>query len=275
MPILKIHDHVIHFRESGAGPLVLFGHSSASTGGQWKALIARLNGHHHCLAPDHVGYGRSGAYRGRPDLFALEVDALEVLISERDAPFHVIGHSYGGALVTRLALRHPEKIRSLTLVEPTFFHLLRGSVNTFAYDEIAQIASRTVEYTERGEVEEATRGFIDYWVGTGGYDMMKEKTRLAVTNTIGKVCDEWRAIIPAEDPTAETLAQLSCPKLLISGAQTRASAKGVAQLLQDIWPDAHCWELAGAGHMLPVTHPEPVNERIVQFLAEIERRESL
>ncbi len=271
MPARKVHDHTIHYRESGAGPLVLFGHSSASTGGQWKELVACLDSDHRCLAPDHVGYGKSDVYQGQPDLFTLEVDALEDLISEYKAPFHAMGHSYGGALVTRLALRHPEKVRSLTLVEPTFFHLLRVFGKTSAYHEISQLASRTVEYTERGEAEEATRGFIDYWVGPGGFDAMKEKTRLAVTNAIGKVCDEWRAIIPADTPTAEMLAGLSCPKLLIRGQQTRASARGVVDVLKDIWPDAACWELAGAGHMLPVTHPEPVNERIVQFLAEVDR----
>ncbi|MFK7847082.1 MAG: alpha/beta fold hydrolase [Rhodothermales bacterium] len=270
MPAREIHNHTIHYRESGAGPLVLLGHSSASTGGQWKSLVEILNPAHRCLAPDHIGYGKSDAYRGNPDLFTLEVDALDDLAAAHNTPFHAIGHSYGGALVSRLALRHPEKIRSLTLVEPTFFHLLRGSDNTFAYNEISQIASRTVEYTERGEVEEATRGFIDYWVGPDGFDSMKEKTRHAVTKVIGKVCDEWRAIIPAETPTAEMLAGLPCPKLLISGRQTRASARGVVDLLKEIWPDAVCWELAGAGHMLPVTHPEPVNERIVQFLAEVE-----
>ncbi len=266
MPEFEIHRHNVHYTDTGAGMPVLFGHSSASTGGQWKALINMLAPRYRCLAPDHIGYGRTAVYRGTPDIISLELDILEKLLHKLNAPVHLVGHSYGGALVTRLALRLPRYVRSLTIVEPTFFHLLDQFGKTDADEEIKQVANRTVQLVDAGLHEQAARNFIAYWVSSGAFDAMPAKIQAAVAKGMEKVSTEWQTIIPGPSPSPDELARLSCPKFLVSGGQTTYAAHCVMDIMRQIWPDAIYWQLDEANHMLPVTHPAEVNAQIEQFL---------
>ena len=50
------------------------------------------------------------------------------------------------------------------------------------------------------------------------------------------------------------------------GKRSTASARGVARLLTSALPRVEILEFADLGHMGPVTHPDPVNEAIKQFL---------
>src|SRR3546814_1285704 len=81
--------------------------------------------------PDLPGYGRAG-FRGRvrDDSASLAGDAAAVLRTPGvptgiGAPaFHLVGHSYGGAVPLKIALSQPQRVLSLTLIEPVLFHLL-------------------------------------------------------------------------------------------------------------------------------------------------------
>ena len=77
------------------------------------------------------------------------------------------------------------------------------------------------------------------------------------------------------DATLEELAALRMPIQLVAGSSTTRSALGVVKVLRGIWPDAAYAEIAGAGHMSPLTHADRVNEIIERFLEKhAERRQS-
>ncbi len=65
----------------------------------------------------------------------------------------------------------------------------------------------------------------------------------------------------------DEVALLEVPVLYMVGSKSPASSRGVARLLTGVLPDVAVVELAGLGHMGPVTHPEVVNDRIADFLA--------
>ena len=229
-----------------------------------------MSGNYKSIAPDHIGYGKTDAYKGSPDLTKLEVDILAHLLMQVDQPVHLVGHSYGGSLVSRLALRFPDQVKSLTLVEPTFFHLLALHGNQTGYEEIKSVAERAKRLGEQGELRKAAQGFIDYWVGSGGFDSMKEKIQQFVMAAMPKVGLEFDSIFHPQDNLHETLPTLSCPKLLIEGEHTTKAARGVVEILTSYWPDATVWQCAGGGHMCPVSHPQPVNARIAAFIADVD-----
>ena len=58
--------------------------------------------------------------------FDVDADDIAALISELNEPAHVVGHSYGGLVALLVAARHPDRVRSLTLIEPAVMSLLRG-----------------------------------------------------------------------------------------------------------------------------------------------------
>jgi pimeloyl-ACP methyl ester carboxylesterase len=125
MPEIRVYGVDVFYRDEGTGPGVLLGHSSTGSGGQWRSLMARLSGRYRLIAPDHLGYGRTGAYIGKEPPVEHELAILHKLIEVLGGCAHLLGHSYGGALAARYAVRAPANVRTLTLIEPALFYLLK------------------------------------------------------------------------------------------------------------------------------------------------------
>ena len=106
----------------GDGPEVLLVHGGASPETTWGAL-APLSARWTLARVYRRGYPPSPpAPEGRNDF---EVDAADVASLLGSRP-HLVAHSYGvlGTLIA--ATRAPERVRSLTLIEPPLFHLVPG-----------------------------------------------------------------------------------------------------------------------------------------------------
>src|SRR5215831_7960985 len=114
-----------HFREVGSGTAVVCLHSSASSSVQWRPLMERLADRFRVISVDLYGYGQSPPWpEGRALSLADEVRLLEPVLRDAGNRFHLIGHSYGGAIALRAALDRPERLLSLSLFEPVLFSLL-------------------------------------------------------------------------------------------------------------------------------------------------------
>lgn len=94
----------------GGGPATFRGQEALAEQG-WQLLV-----------PDRPGFGRSPS-RGPDDM---EADA-EWVTARLDAPTHLIGHSFGGAVALLAAARQPSSVRSLILIEPALVPLIIGS----------------------------------------------------------------------------------------------------------------------------------------------------
>ena len=268
MPVLASHGVEAFYRDEGDGSPVILGHSSTGSSGQWRSLIDRLSARYRFLAPDHLGYGRTGPYPGGPSVIEHDVSIITGLANLLDEPVHLVGHSYGGAMVSRAAIQMPGNVRSLTLIEPTLFHLLRPAGRDGEYAEIKAVADRVVHYVDAGDTEEAARGFIEYWVGRNAFDSMEARIRSAVTDGMPKLRAEWLEAFDARGATIEALRDIEAPIQLIRGGKSTGAAKAVVDLLREILPGAGFVEIEEAGHMLPLTHPQRVNPMIERFLDE-------
>ena len=112
-------------REAGNGPVIVCLHANASTSGQWRPLMERLSPTHRVVTPDLYGAGQSPDWPSRSVITLNdEVDLIEPLITEHDAPLTLVGHSYGGAVALKAALRHRERVSALVLYEPTLFSVV-------------------------------------------------------------------------------------------------------------------------------------------------------
>jgi pimeloyl-ACP methyl ester carboxylesterase len=96
---------------------------------------------------------------------------LDVVLAHAgiDGPVHLVGHSYGGAVATAVALAHPERVASLTVYEPVLFHLLR-EVGDPGWDEVQQVPATVRRHLDAGDPEAAACHFVDYWTGAGSFD---------------------------------------------------------------------------------------------------------
>src|SRR5436190_3588558 len=159
-------------------PVVLL-HCSGSSGAQWRALMAQLDGHYQVAAPDLIGYGATAPWSGGEFSLAREAAEVRSLIGRLQRPVHLVGHSYGGGVALHIARTRPELLRSLTLVEPSAFHLLRGgdAIDAAAWREITDVAAEARGALGVGDYGGGFGRFVDYWSGPGSWQAMPHDKR--------------------------------------------------------------------------------------------------
>jgi len=180
---------------------------------------------------------------------------------------HLVGHSYGGTVALHVARRYSHAVRSLTLIEPVAFHLLRDddSFNAVAFDEIFAVAERLRRAFSDGDSQGGMARFVDYWSGPGAWARIPLAKRPALGACLEKVLLEFQATF--EEPTRlQDFWALFMPTLLLQGTASPLPARHIATQLSRVLPDVRLEVVQGAGHMLPLTHAERVNPLIVAHL---------
>jgi pimeloyl-ACP methyl ester carboxylesterase len=271
MPHILVHNLDVHYRDEGDGIPMVLGHCSTGSSGQWRELFKRMADRYRLVAPDHIGYGRTAAYSGSLPLMEHEIAIVEGLVRAISQPVHLVGHSFGGSVLARTAMRMPNEVRSLTLYEPTLFYLLAAWGREAEHAEIKAVANRVIYCVGKNNAAEAARGFLEYWVGPGAYDAMDDRLRESVTASMAKLRIEWPAAFEPYGATVEALSGLRVPIQLIGGSRTTPAAKAVMDVLRGLWPQARYVEIEGAGHMGPVTHADAVNDIIDAFVSGVAR----
>ena len=274
MTMMTTNHLVFPARQAGDElPLVAL-HASASTGGQWRALAEALAGQRQVVTPDLPGYGIAQqeidwrSWRGQ-DPVSLAGEAEHVLRSVGGAAsgFHLVGHSFGGAVALKLALCHPQRVRSLTLIEPVLFHLLlRGSDGDMRlYREVQDLRDRVRGAVAAGRPAYGMAGFVDFWNGPGAWEAADAVQRQRLAAQARAVLRNFFAVLGETWPP-EKLARLPMPVLTITGSESPAVTRRLVERIVDTAPNVTSALVFGAGHMAPITHGETVNCLIEQHL---------
>ena len=239
---------------------------SAGSARQWKALMEQLAGFQ-AMPLDLCGHGKQDRWHGGRALSLSEEAAAINEACPDNAPFHLVGHSYGGGVALRYALSFPERLRSLTLVEPSCFHILRTAEGSHA-QLLAEV--RTVaETVNRGVICGDYRGgmatFIDYWSGPGSWESLPEAKQAQFAHLAVLVAHHFWSLIEENTPLA-AYADIDVPTLILCGTRSPQPSRTIARLLADRLPRARHRTIRDAGHMSPLTHPAEVNPLILEHL---------
>lgn len=259
-------------REAGAGPAVLCIHAGAANSSQWRSLMERLADRFRVIACDMSGAGKSPPFpRGRTYTLDEEVGFLAAAFDAAGDSFHLVGHSYGGAVALKAALRHRARVRSLTLFEPVLFSLLFSvAPQSDAAREIRRLAQSTSELAARGDFDAAAREFVDYWFQPGTWAALREETRAPIRGKMDTTGERWDALF--NDPVRlADLSRLDMPTLFLKAENSPLPARVLSRVLAAAVPQARSIEIEGVGHMAPLVDSGRVNPLIEAFLHENER----
>jgi pimeloyl-ACP methyl ester carboxylesterase len=119
MPFVDTRSLHVEYEEHGDGPeLFVFLHGNFASPRWWRPIAERLPRRCRALVPALRG---SGNTRGRSTSFSmaqLAADLCELAEALHLPPFHLVGHSLGGAVAMQFALDYPEKVKTLVLAAP-------------------------------------------------------------------------------------------------------------------------------------------------------------
>ena len=260
---MNIHTHT---REFGQGPRrALAIHCSLAHSGTWAGVATALGDQLTTQAYDLPCHGRSGDWDGTGNLHDLATDMARDLIDE---PVDLIGHSFGATVVMRLAIESPELVRSFTMIEPVYWAAA-------ALDEPERFA-KSMEGHEhfetamaRGDRMGAARAFNRAWGDGTPWDDFAETARQYMADRIHFVAGSSPFL---GDDSAGLLkpgmfARAIAPALLIEGGTSGDVADAINSSIERRLPNVSRVVIDGAGHMAPITHPEPVAAAIRDLLA--------
>jgi pimeloyl-ACP methyl ester carboxylesterase len=108
----------VHVAEQGSGPLVLMLHGFPESWYSWRSQLPALAAAgFHAVAPDLRGHHLTDKPREGYGIETLVDDMLalrEQLGADRQ--MHLVGHDWGGVIAWQVAWRHPDALRSLTIM---------------------------------------------------------------------------------------------------------------------------------------------------------------
>lgn len=106
----------LSYTDVGTGPPVVLVHGNPTSARLYRHVIRALAPRYRCVAPDHLGFGRSDAPDAasyRPAAHATRLDALLQSLALTDVT--LVLHDWGGPIGLSYALRHPDRVAGLVL----------------------------------------------------------------------------------------------------------------------------------------------------------------
>ena len=198
-----------------------------------------------------------------PDVDHVDFEEHAALVAEGlPAGAHLVGHSYGGVIALLAAASVPERVRSLTVIEPPATAVASGNPAADAF------AREGIEWWETGPTDDPEaflRGFLRY-VGSAYVPPTPLPDRVAQgARTLIVERGPWEADIPLD-----ALAAAPFPTLVVSGGH-HAAFDAVCEVLVARLA-AERLVLPGYGHTVQ-QHPD-FNERLAAFVRTAETREA-
>src|SRR4051794_19500367 len=116
MPYVQTNGIRLYYEESGSGEPLLMIMGITAPGTVWEKHLAHWQQSFRCIVPDNRGVGLSDKPIGPYTTAQMADDYAGLLQHLEVTSAHVIGCSMGSTIAQQLALRHPDKVKSLVLM---------------------------------------------------------------------------------------------------------------------------------------------------------------
>jgi pimeloyl-ACP methyl ester carboxylesterase len=270
------------FGNSGL-PLV-FLHANGYPPECYRPLIIRLSEQYHVLSMRQRPLWLDSKPEEIGDWHPLTDDFLRFLDENQIGASIGVGHSVGGIVVLRAALRQPERFRALVLIDPVLFppYIIRSwqvirslGLGNQLHPLVRAARERRHQFDDLDRLfkgyrhkpifrymdDPALRAYIEGIAcpGDHGYTLCYSsdwEMHIYVTSV-------WRDMDIWHD-----LPSLNTPLLIIRGAETNTFWASTARRMLRIVPTARVLTISQASHLVPLEHPEEVYQAIKEFIKE-------
>ena len=265
----------------GSGPRTHISHATGLCANTYTPLAERLRSHLQVIGMDDRGHGKTSAAADPSNLrnWDIFVDDLAHFFEHLNEPVIAMGHSRGATASMLLAVKRPELIRALVLIDPTilpfssmwWWYLAKKSGVARRVPIVATAAKRRYIWPDRQSILQSFRnkavfstwqkGFLEGYIEGGTEETEDGKIRLSCAPAWESRCfavcphDVWRFIPRLQQPT-----------LVLYGATSDTFLAPAARRFKSKVPSAKMVPLNGTGHFVPMDRPDDTADIILNFL---------
>lgn len=241
---------------AGEGPLVLFLHGIRGNRGNWSKQIEAFSKGYRAAAWDARGYGDSDDYAGALQFEHFSGDVLRVIEHFGAKPVHLVGLSMGGRIARNVALRFPERLRSLTLAS-----------TTPGFDAMpAEAVRRFVTERSSPPTPEGVRRLLGSRAEAGAFEALWQSVRAVRDEPYRKTLEAS----VAQDRGAP-IEDIRVPTLVVCGDEDPVYPPDIARDTARRIPGAKLAMIEGAGHLVNLEQPRRFNEIVMDFIGQQEK----
>lgn len=264
MPLVSIGEAKLFVEEQGEGEVLLLVAGLGGSGTFWRRQVAHFAPRYRVVTYDHRGVGRSPKAPLHTSVGEMADDALGLMDALGIDTAHIVGHSTGGAIGQHLALRAPDRVRSLILSSswagprPLFIELfqLRRKILVDAGVE-SYLFSGTLLVTPAWAIEDAY---------PGRKKIVAE--RLKVFPGFEAELGRLNAVMTHD--LREEIRRINIPTGIISAKDDVLTPPGMARELAESIPGSRRVLLAEGGHFCTVTVADRYNRELDRLLQDIQ-----
>lgn len=264
MPFLKVNGAELHYEVYGSGSeTIVFAHGLLWSGLMFHKQIDALKNRFRCVTFDFRGQGQSEVTKDGYDMDTLAEDAAALIERLELAPCHFAGLSMGGFIGMRLAIRRPQLLKSLTLMETSAdaepeenrrqYRVLNFIARWFG---LGLVASRVMPIMFGGNflTNPERKEERDEW-----RSRMAANHRVGISRAVGGVINR--------DAVFGQIDEIKIPTLIIVGDQDVATVPEKAERMHDRIEGSEMVVIPGAGHTASLEEPDAINAAMQDFLA--------
>lgn len=240
-------------------PLLMIHGLGADTRG-WVMQQRALSSRYRLVMVDNRGVGRSDRPEGPYDLEVMAADALAVLDHAGYGSAHVVGASMGGILSQIVAVRAPERVRSLTLACTACHH----------YSWRRELLAKWADQAQAYGMREFVRRNLQWMVGPRSlrrtWPAMAVLGPLAFNVPVASFVAQIQAILSMEDEVRAELSSIAVPTLVMCGSQDVLTTQGDSEEIASHIPGAELAVVRGGAHLFMVEQAGAFNRTLRDFL---------
>jgi pimeloyl-ACP methyl ester carboxylesterase len=258
MSCADVNGQRLYYEDSGGdGPVVIFSHGFLMDHEMFAPQVAALAPEFRVITWDERGFGET-EFDGKPFTYWDSArDCLGLLDHLGIERAVLAGMSQGGYLSLRAALLAPERVRALVLIdtqsgteEPEKIPVYRAMLESWATEGPSEALAEVI-----AGLIIADPAHNPYWIA-------KWQARPQEL-----IVEPGRCLLEREDDVTHRLGEITCPVLIIHGAEDTPIPVTAAQQLAAALPGADAVVIVdGAAHASNLTHPDQVNPPLLAFL---------
>lgn len=247
----------LHYEVHGNGKPIVLVHSGGADLRDWSYLVPLLAEHFCVIAFDGRGAGRSPSPTQPPNYVEDLLSLLDHLDISQAA---IVGHSMGGRIATEFAIHYPDRVSELIVIAP--------ALSGFPYSEEMQTYMLGVS-AAAPDIEK----MIELCIEPPSYEITRNRAERELMVQMLRHHFErtftWSTFdsVWPEPPAMDRLQDISARTLFIIGDHELTDNQQVGEQFRRV-PSIRFATIAGADHMVTLTHPEELSLHITPFVKE-------